>query len=167
MVDQCIHCAVKDSPDDCDNTNCSIHETTYAKRLRLQIKQLKKRILDDNNKRLQSNEIEKELEQIKMNENIIADLRNSAKYLARCNAPLLPEGRDTEEVKVMLRAADKIEQLTKELHEALIALKLLDEAGHIPQLDSMPKTFTKIGKATRLSRIVLEKHYKGCITNET
>ena len=50
-----------------------------------------------------------------------------------------------------------VRHLIEELNEAVEALRLLDEAGAIPQLDSLPRTPTKIGTATELARAVLAK----------
>jgi hypothetical protein len=50
-----------------------------------------------------------------------------------------------------------VRHLIEELNEAVEALRLLDEAGAIPQLDSLTLTPTKIGTATKLARAVLAK----------
>jgi len=45
------------------------------------------------------------------------ELRDGAKYLARVMAPLLPDGRVTEEVRLMREAADEIERLSAQQAE--------------------------------------------------
>lgn len=50
-----------------------------------------------------------------------------------------------------------VRHLVEELNDAVEALRLLDEAGAIPQLDSLPRTPTRIGDATELARAVLAK----------
>lgn len=53
-----------------------------------------------------------------------------------------------------------VRHLIEELNDAVEALRLLDEAGAIPQLDSLPRTPTRIGTATELARAVLGKQRK-------
>lgn len=50
--------------------------------------------------------------------NLPNELRNAAKYLARVMAPLLPDGRVTEEVRLMRKAADLLDMQNKILEVA-------------------------------------------------
>ena len=75
-----------------------------------------------------------------------------------CNCII--NGRYEKKWTINVQCRWLVRHLIDELNEAVEALRLLDEAGAIPQLDSLPRTPTRIGTATELARAVLAKHNK-------
>jgi len=83
----------------------------------------------------------------------------AAEYTGPCSQSMLVMQANQIKRQALLDAVSKIEVLQTDLTEAITCLRLLDQAGAIPQLDSLPKkTVTAIGGVTRMTRTLLSRY---------